>query len=255
MSISNCPKCGREISDDSNICPGCGTFFIKGSSQKVADRGNQSIIIITSDSPIAVFKEPKYYSSVIGHLRGNDQISIKDQQKGYFLIIPVVTADRSFSSGWIKKIDIEEYIGGLESLGEGKKNNSTTIWVIGILFALTILLCFLSPENPSQPESNPSTQKSSSTVLNENQKMAIEKVINDYVSVGIIQKVDIEGHKIWVDPDSWSIMNVDKKEYLSRKFGLYCSFKSRYTDESAEIYDYLSGKKLAKIGPFGFKVY
>ena len=64
-----------------------------------------------------------------------------------------------------------------------------------------------------------------------------------------------DSNAAYINPNFWAQMNIKKKEYITAIIAIYCgNYKKTYL-YWAEIYDLMSGKKLAENGDFGFKVY
>lgn len=62
-------------------------------------------------------------------------------------------------------------------------------------------------------------------------------------------------HVVKIDPLLWDILNSVQKENMAQNIASYYSFNSEFHDIFIDIYNFQSGKKLAKYDPFGFKVY
>jgi len=61
----------------------------------------------------------------------------------------------------------------------------------------------------------------------------------------------------YIDPLFWYKIDVFQKELLSKALALYCAEKNDYNPDAAsiDIFNVMSGKKIAKYSPWGFKVY
>ena len=97
--------------------------------------------------------------------------------------------------------------------------------------------------------------QSQASDLSEADKKEIAEYVLKNTESGTIQKIDVEFHKVYVNPLIWNLTNVEQKEHFTKMLALYCSFQSSYTGKYIDVFDYQSGKKLAKQGLLGFKVY
>jgi len=82
------------------------------------------------------------------------------------------------------------------------------------------------------------------------------KIIEDLVTDGYM-KFDYELQKAYIKPSIWNSWNVDQKELVTIYFAMYIRNKNRGGDEQpvVDVYDYMSGKRIAGYGYFGFKIY
>lgn len=80
----------------------------------------------------------------------------------------------------------------------------------------------------------------------------VEQAILDAREAGIIQSMDVDANRVYVDPVLWTIMNVNQKRGFAFLVAKY--FGERGSTNRAEIYDFQSGKRLATQGAFGFRV-
>lgn len=81
-----------------------------------------------------------------------------------------------------------------------------------------------------------------------------EAAISNLTSSGAIT-VETEYYRILIRPDVWNRLKFKQKEALAFMLAVHCGNKRGNHLYWAEIYDMYSGKKLAKYGSLGFKVY
>jgi len=113
-------------------------------------------------------------------------------------------------------------------------------------------------ESPSMQKSateEPKKEPKEQNELTEQQKSQILDAVNSAVEIGFIKKLDSENHEVYVDLLIWNASNIETKENFTISMALYCSFNSSFEGKWVDIYDYQSGKKLAKYSIWGFKVY
>lgn len=69
-----------------------------------------------------------------------------------------------------------------------------------------------------------------------------------------IARVDIQLHKVWIDPLLWAAADAATKEEIASRFALYFSGQNKKTVYRCEIFDSQSGKRLARYSQaFGFR--
>ena len=83
----------------------------------------------------------------------------------------------------------------------------------------------------------------------------IERVVKSLTEDGLIKKIDLGARNVWVDTMGWTLINAETKENFARTLAFYCAHKAGDELYFADVYDWQSGKKVAKYDAFGFKVY
>ena len=81
----------------------------------------------------------------------------------------------------------------------------------------------------------------------------LEKDIATLTTTGLLQKFEVQLNKAHVNPTIWAGLNIDAKRGVAHTLARYCGVKD--SSEWVEIYDYYTGKKLAKYSGWGFKTY
>ena len=82
----------------------------------------------------------------------------------------------------------------------------------------------------------------------------IKEAVTELVKVGIVTKIKPDTREAWVDPLAWAMADHEGKENVAWFLAAYVTGRP-LGEGTIDIYDHQSGKKLAKIGIFGFKVY
>lgn len=98
-------------------------------------------------------------------------------------------------------------------------------------------------------------KSTSEPALSQEDKDKLEKFVDSMIEDGTIQKLDAQHHKVYLNPYTWSQIDVEIKEIITINMASYCKLKSTHDNMWVEIYDFQSGKILAKYGALGFKVY
>ncbi|MEW5763594.1 MAG: hypothetical protein AB1824_01345 [Acidobacteriota bacterium] len=96
------------------------------------------------------------------------------------------------------------------------------------------------------PEPTRSTKRSTLTDEEVSQRVA------GLLANGVVRKIEGD-HYVYVDPATWNALNVDGKQGLCAVLADYAALKGGLA--WVEIYDYRTGKKLARLGSWGFEVY
>ena len=71
-------------------------------------------------------------------------------------------------------------------------------------------------------------------------------------SSGLVKKVELE-NLFYVDPQVWGELNIDRRRGVCNLLSQYIQTKGR--SGWVEIYDYQTGKKIAKLSSWGFETY
>lgn len=85
--------------------------------------------------------------------------------------------------------------------------------------------------------------------------VTIEKTVKDFLEVGFVKKIDIEARKAWVDMNMWHLANAEQKEMFTRTLAFYCGHETNSSTYFIDVFDWSSGRKIAKYDALGFKVY
>lgn len=93
------------------------------------------------------------------------------------------------------------------------------------------------------------------TGLTQDERESLAAYILKLIDSDFIKKIDNSPHRMYVDRYIWDNINIDMKRDFTEKAGLYFAMKENSSNDMVEIYDYVSGKKLAQMGLTGFKVY
>lgn len=121
----------------------------------------------------------------------------------------------------------------------------TKIFILGVI----CLFLFSCDDAPSERQAE--VKKASETI----DWKAIGKSVADLTEMGLVKKIDMEARKTWVDTTQWNIINAEMKEGFAKTLALYCAHKSGDQTYFIDIYDWQSGKKIAKYDAWGFKVF
>lgn len=120
----------------------------------------------------------------------------------------------------------------------------------GIL-ALGFICFFLASCDDAPSEKQVAVKKASESV----DWQVIEDVVKKLTEEGLIKKIDIGAREVWVDTMGWTLIDAEMKETLARTIAYHCAHKAGDQVYFADIYDWQSGKKVAKYDAWGFKVY
>lgn len=129
----------------------------------------------------------------------------------------------------------------------GAKNKKRTS--PGTYLALALILVFayyyFSSDN--------SEQHKSPSKLNNTQGQL--EIINKLASENFL-RIEAQYNRAYISPNVWNTFEANVKENFSRSLAIYCGNKKGTKLYWVEIYDKMSGKKLAKYSrSWGFKVY
>ena len=120
--------------------------------------------------------------------------------------------------------------------------------VLGVIF-LSFSFLVSCTEEPTSREKE--VRRAEATV----DWAGIEKAVNDLREMGFVKKINLEARKAWVDMGMWQIANAEQKESFTKTLALYCGHVANSTTYFIDIFDWSSGKKIAKYDSLGFKVY
>ncbi len=127
---------------------------------------------------------------------------------------------------------------------KNKKHTRAKSWIIILVFILFGILILSNIGNG--PQKTPEKLSNSAAQI---------ELLNGLINDGFLQ---IEAHynKAYIDPKVWNSIDVNVKENLSRGLAIYCGNKKGTHLYWVDIYDKISGKKIAKYSnSWGFKVY
>ena len=129
----------------------------------------------------------------------------------------------------------------------GAKNKKRTSPGAYIVLALILIFAYLyfSGDNSEQ-------HKSASKLSNTQVQL---EIINKLVSENVL-RIEFQYNRAYISPEAWNTIEAIVKENFSRSLAIYCGNKKGTKLYWVEIYDKMSGKKLAKYSrSWGFKVY
>lgn len=136
---------------------------------------------------------------------------------------------------------------------KGKLNKFTTI-LFGIVMLLIIIAlirsCFNGSDN-SQVKPGENKEISSERFTTASPK-DLQEFVNESKKLGLLKKIEL-GNYFYVNPDIWNSANIDNKKMYCKFFADYAAYTGnmRY----CEVYDFITGKKIAKLGSWGFDIY
>jgi len=91
--------------------------------------------------------------------------------------------------------------------------------------------------------------------LTEKNLLSAMEIVTPLVKEGWV-RFDSEIYRVYIDPKYWSVCTIDIKETHTFAFAIYMAIQRKNLDYiTADVYDNISGKKLAYYGSWGFKVY
>ena len=121
---------------------------------------------------------------------------------------------------------------------------------IGILVLTFICFFFVSCDD-APLERDVAVKKASETV----DWQKIGEIVKNLTETGLIKKLDLGARSVWVDTTGWTLIDAEMKETLTRTIAYHCAHKAGDQTYFADVYDWQSGKKVAKYDALGFKVY
>ena len=127
---------------------------------------------------------------------------------------------------------------------KNKKRTSPSAWIILILALIFAFIYF----------SNTGTDNRKSSSILQNDQQQIE-LLNKLIGEGYL-RIEAQYNKAYISLDIWNKIDANVKENLSRSLAIYCGNKKGTHLYWVEIYDKMSGKKIAKYSnSWGFTVY
>ena len=125
-----------------------------------------------------------------------------------------------------------------------------------VIAVIIIILIFLVHSCCIPSPSNNNTSKQDSDVESlKAQRTQIYDAIQTSKESGFIRKIEPEYHKAYVDLQIWQLADIELKEKMAAGMADYCTLENNYGPIWIEIFDWQSGKKLAKYDYLGFKNY
>lgn len=137
---------------------------------------------------------------------------------------------------------------------DNMKSGCLPVLILAILFLIVISVI---PSKKSRNNANKSNVRNAEqNRVKERLAQNSVKVINSFIESGFIEKMKPELNKAYVDYVVWSSFNVEQKEKIAQNMAYYCGYKKGTNLYWVEIYNYQSGKRIAKYSDaWGFKVY
>lgn len=84
----------------------------------------------------------------------------------------------------------------------------------------------------------------------------VEKAIEDLTKAGLVKKTDPSLNQVYVSKLYWDAQDIEAKETAAKAFAYYVGYKKGTNLYWVDIYDWQSGKRLAKYSEsWGFTVY
>lgn len=111
---------------------------------------------------------------------------------------------------------------------------------------LLCILLFASMLSVNEAYSQPVPQ----STLNKEQVKFLEKMISD----GVLS-FRFHSHEAYLSLFLWNDWSADTKESMVNAFAIYCAIKNSEKVFGIDVFDKQSGKKIAKLDVWGYKVY
>jgi hypothetical protein len=121
---------------------------------------------------------------------------------------------------------------------------------IVVLSVFTLLYFASTKKNDNSP--NKPAQETTDKNYTTASRFDLQDFINDSKKLGLLKKIEL-GNYFYVDPFEWNSANIDKKKMVCMFFADYAKLTGN--THYCEVYDYMSGKKIAYLGSLGFKTY
>ena len=84
----------------------------------------------------------------------------------------------------------------------------------------------------------------------------VDNAVNGFIKNGLVKKITPELNKVYVNGYHWAMADIEQKEYIGKALALYCGYQKGTKLFWVDIYDWQSGKKVAKYSDsWGLKVY
>lgn len=133
----------------------------------------------------------------------------------------------------------------LDAVLQKDKYNKKFNLIFGIILVVIILLLSQTIDHDKKEE-NKTT----------NTKVHIpESVIQEMKNLGLLYKLNPQLNEAYIVGSIWGSLPIDQKETIARTLALYCGQAKGNNLHWVNVYDHLSGKKLAKYSEtWGFTV-
>jgi len=155
--------------------------------------------------------------------------------------------DEMLKNGVITKWEYENLI----LIKKKKKKNRIILWsIIGGLF---ILFCIMGHFSSTTSSSN-SNSSTTERFLPKLSSFELQRNIEELKTSGLLEKIEL-GNYFYVNSLIWDQLNIDAKKGIAMCCADYAATRGNGDKDWCEIKDYMTGKKLAKIGVWGFETY
>ena len=124
-----------------------------------------------------------------------------------------------------------------------------------LLLSLFLTSCCCSSEDSDKDISKFTIKKKENLTPQEkldyqNEVKSINNIVNGYIKNGLIEKIDIDVHSIYLNDDLWNYLNIDQKSKIGANSAEYIYLKEHKNLKDMEesychIKSYYSGKELA----------
>lgn len=153
-----------------------------------------------------------------------------------------------------KKKIYEEEKTRLEAREKVKADKGQRDFFIGFIgLIIIVIIIWASGIFKTSKSENPELKKS---IISAEDKIKYEEGFQKLKDSGILAKINIDLNEVYVFPSTWIQLNVDQKEIVGKALAFYFGYKKGTDLNWVDIYDFYSGKKVAKYSEtWGFKAY
>ena len=109
--------------------------------------------------------------------------------------------------------------------------------------AVMVLYLTTSSKETTRTASPPTPQQSS---LSDDAKQKLEETVAVFRKQRFLYKFDVELNTAYVDPDLWTMMDVDQKTQAATTLAFYCGWKRGNNLNWVELRHPMTGKRLGK---------
>ena len=135
-----------------------------------------------------------------------------------------------------------------------KKNKNAGIGCLALIVLIIILA--ISGVFKSDKSAKAPTPAAKKELISREAWTKVEAAVNESLKQGLIQKIDVQADKVWIEETIWNLSNAEVKENMTTILATYCAVKKNQEYRSVEIIGWRSAKKLASYSSWsGFKVY
>ena len=124
------------------------------------------------------------------------------------------------------------------------------------LIVLAIIISFLCVENYTKADKKTSEKTNNESANNQEAKVILPqkqlKMINLLID---LESIYIQFHDAHVNPHIWHGIEERAKQNLASSIAIYCGNADNSRNYFCDIYDKVSGKKIAEYDSLGFTVY